>query len=66
RRLFYVAMTRAGQRLYLTSAARRRVRGRLVQALWSPLVSDLPPHLLEHQSPGLPPRAAAGRQLELF
>ncbi|MEA2062521.1 MAG: UvrD-helicase domain-containing protein, partial [Gemmatimonadota bacterium] len=43
RRLFYVAMTRAGQRLYLTSAARRRVRGRLVQALWSPLVSDLQP-----------------------
>jgi len=66
RRLFYVAMTRAQQRLYLTSAARRRVRGRQVDSAWSPLVNDLPANLLVEYRPSLPGSPAAGRQLELF
>lgn len=47
RRLFYVALTRASQRVYLTSAARRKVRGRVVQASWSPLLKELPSSALE-------------------
>ncbi|MBN2289788.1 MAG: UvrD-helicase domain-containing protein [Candidatus Glassbacteria bacterium] len=66
RRLFYVAMTRAAQRLYLTSAARRQVRGRTIEAGWSPLVADLPAELLEDCHPALPRTPAQGRQLDLF
>ncbi len=66
RRLFYVAMTRAEQRLYLTSAARRRIRGKPVDADWSPLIKDLPANLLDEYRPRLPGSPADGRQLELF
>ncbi|MFC1537313.1 3'-5' exonuclease [Gemmatimonadota bacterium] len=66
RRLFYVAMTRAIQRLYLTSAAHRRVRGGVVDSDWSPLVKDIPANLLDEYRPNLPGSPAAGKQLELF
>ena len=65
RRLFYVALTRASQRVYLTSAARRKVRGRLVQATWSPLVNELPSSTLEEIESSLPPRSS-DRQLDLL
>jgi len=66
RRLFYVALTRAEQRLYLTSAARRQVHGKMVNAEWSPLIKDLPENLTKEYSPSLPGHKAAGRQLDLF
>jgi DNA helicase-2/ATP-dependent DNA helicase PcrA len=48
RRLFYVAITRAKQRLFLSSCAGRRRRGRLVQAEPSPFLDELPAELIEH------------------
>ncbi|MBW7996641.1 MAG: AAA family ATPase [Candidatus Glassbacteria bacterium] len=42
RRLLYVAMTRAGSRLYLTSSARRTVWGSRLTGQWSPLLDSLP------------------------
>ncbi|VEN75433.1 DNA helicase [Candidatus Desulfarcum epimagneticum] len=41
RRLFYVAMTRAGEELYLSHAERRMIRGRLVSAKRSGFVSEI-------------------------
>jgi superfamily I DNA/RNA helicase len=41
RRLFYVAMTRAKQRLFLTRAKRRRVNGQMRPRQWSPFVNDI-------------------------
>ncbi len=64
RRLLFVALTRAAERLYLTSAARRKLAGRVVEAGWSPLVAELPPALLEREEARpLPP---ADRQLGLL
>ena len=41
RRLFYVAMTRAKKRLYLTYAKKRRIYGKLVLREISPFVKDI-------------------------
>ena len=41
RRLFYVAMTRAKKRLYLTYAKKRRIYGKLVLREISPFVNDI-------------------------
>jgi ATP-dependent DNA helicase UvrD/PcrA len=41
RRLFYVAMTRAKEVLYLTSADKRKIHGRLVSRTISPYVMDV-------------------------
>ena len=65
RRLFYVALTRASRIVYLTSAARRKLRGRIVQAGWSPLLNDLPSSVLEKIESSLPPRSA-DKQLDLL
>jgi DNA helicase-2/ATP-dependent DNA helicase PcrA len=48
RRLFYVAITRAKQRLYLSSCKTRRRRGTLVEAEPSPFLDELPADLLEY------------------
>jgi DNA helicase-2/ATP-dependent DNA helicase PcrA len=54
RRLLYVGMTRAQERLLLTSCRRRRIAGRYQDQLESPFVSELPGHLLTiTQSPSL-------------
>jgi DNA helicase-2/ATP-dependent DNA helicase PcrA len=47
RRLCYVGMTRAQDRLILTSAARRRVFGEPQQTTVSRFVDEIPPHLVE-------------------
>jgi len=65
RRLFYVSLTRAAERLYLTSAAKRKVRGRLVNAGWSPFLKELPARLLVEQKTELPSKPPE-RQLKLF
>jgi DNA helicase-2/ATP-dependent DNA helicase PcrA len=48
RRLFYVAITRAKQRLYLSSCKTRRRRGHLEEAEPSPFIYELPADLLEY------------------
>jgi DNA helicase-2/ATP-dependent DNA helicase PcrA len=48
RRLFYVAITRAKRRLFLSSCRSRRRRGRLEEAEPSPFLDELPPELIEH------------------
>jgi DNA helicase-2/ATP-dependent DNA helicase PcrA len=47
RRLCYVAMTRAKERLVMTSAARRRVFGDYQATVPSRFIDEVPPHLLE-------------------
>ena len=47
RRLFYVAITRAKRRLFLSSPARRRIRGKQVECLPSPFLDELPEALLD-------------------
>lgn len=47
RRLLYVGMTRARERLYLSSCRRRRIAGRYQDQSESPFLSELPIALLE-------------------
>jgi ATP-dependent DNA helicase UvrD/PcrA len=51
RRLFYVGMTRAERRLFLTSAARRRVFGEYQATQPSRFVDDVPAELVERITP---------------
>jgi len=47
RRLFYVAMTRAKRRLYLSHCDSRRKRGQCVETEPSPFLDELPPEYVE-------------------
>ncbi|WP_437673725.1 ATP-dependent helicase [Sorangium sp. So ce131] len=49
RRLFYVAVTRARDRLYLTRAKHRGSRGKMVPRTPSRFVLEIPPELLEER-----------------
>ncbi len=51
RRLFYVAMTRAMERLYLTYAKKRRIYGRVESRCLSPFVADIEARLKKDESP---------------
>ena len=51
RRLCYVGMTRARQRLVLTGAARRRVFGEYQSSEPSRFIDEVPPELLERLAP---------------
>ncbi len=62
RRLFYVAMTRAGDRLFISHCARRRVYGQLRECLPSRFIGDIPLSLRST----LPNRRRKSRQLPLF
>jgi DNA helicase-2/ATP-dependent DNA helicase PcrA len=54
RRLLYVGMTRARERLYLTCCRRRRIAGRYQDQAQSPFLAELPGELLDvSQSPVL-------------
>jgi len=54
RRLLYVGMTRAEDRLFLSCCRRRRIAGRYQDQLESPFLAELPAELLEvSQSPSL-------------
>ncbi|SIQ47360.1 DNA helicase-2 / ATP-dependent DNA helicase PcrA [Alkalispirochaeta americana] len=46
RRLFYVAITRARQQLYMTSCRRRQVQGEMIEALPSPFIEEIPAELM--------------------
>jgi len=61
RRLLYVGMTRAEERLFLSSCRRRRIAGRYQDQMESPFVAEIPPDLVRIQeSPSLfrSPRAS--------
>ncbi len=69
RRLFYVAMTRAMERLYLTRAKERSVYGKLLPRSLSPFVADIENRLKKDESPKLKQKKkkeANQRQLKLF
>jgi DNA helicase II / ATP-dependent DNA helicase PcrA len=65
RRLFYVAMTRAKERLYLTHTKKRRIFGKTVLRDLSPFVEDIEKKLRDHESP-VPKKKKRPIQLELF
>jgi DNA helicase-2/ATP-dependent DNA helicase PcrA len=50
RRLFYVAITRARDKLYITSCQKRRRLQDTVECVPSPFLAEIPPHLIEIRS----------------
>jgi DNA helicase-2/ATP-dependent DNA helicase PcrA len=50
RRLFYVAMTRAMEQLYLTRAKKRSIYGKLMDRSLSPFVADIETRLIKEES----------------
>jgi DNA helicase-2/ATP-dependent DNA helicase PcrA len=68
RRLFFVGMTRARERLFLSHAKQRLWRGQLRQQTVSPFITAIEQELLERSRlPALKPRERpAGKQLDLF
>ncbi|MDR0551282.1 MAG: UvrD-helicase domain-containing protein [Spirochaetaceae bacterium] len=60
RRLFYVAITRAQDRLFLTSCRKRRRNQQDVECVQSPFIAEIPAHLLEeHREEAAAPVDAA-------
>jgi DNA helicase-2/ATP-dependent DNA helicase PcrA len=66
RRLFYVGMTRAKDRLVLSRAAKRLWRGRMREQRPSPFLGDIEAELVKHQRAALLPHRAEERQLKLL
>lgn len=67
RRLFYVAMTRAKQRLFLTHAAKRLRFGQPVECAPSPYLADIEAHLKQSQRRKITPKKPEGPvQMSLF
>jgi superfamily I DNA/RNA helicase len=69
RRLFYVAMTRAMERLYLTHAKKRRVHGKVFDRKPSQFVADIEMQLKIDESPRVKKKKSEGQhpvQLNLF
>ena len=68
RRLFYVGVTRARTKLFLTRAGKRLVRGKVRERAPSPYLAEIEERLLERPRVRLPGREARGPdpQLDLF
>ena len=67
RRLFYVAMTRAMDRLYCTYTRNRRIHGQQVKRRVSPFIKEIEENLRDHRSlRGKKPRPDEPKQLNLF
>ncbi|WP_437785816.1 UvrD-helicase domain-containing protein [Sorangium sp. So ce1097] len=68
RRLFYVGMTRARERLFLTRALRRARHGKVEETEISPFVREVEERLLQRITPddAQKKRAGGDRQLKLF
>jgi DNA helicase-2/ATP-dependent DNA helicase PcrA len=67
RRLFFVAMTRARHRLYLSRARSRRLRGGRREGPASRFLAEIPPHLIwVHEDDPPPPVPQGAEQLRLF
>ncbi|HEY4708338.1 MAG TPA: ATP-dependent helicase [Thermodesulfobacteriota bacterium] len=50
RRLFYVGMTRAKERLFISRARTRRVWGEQREGKWSPFIDEIPAALMDRRS----------------
>ncbi|MBW2410383.1 MAG: ATP-dependent helicase, partial [Deltaproteobacteria bacterium] len=68
RRLFYVAMTRAMERLYFTRARKRRIYGRFEPHIISPFAADIEARLKLDESPNFKKKKKSNdqKQLTLF
>ncbi|MBW2165040.1 MAG: UvrD-helicase domain-containing protein [Deltaproteobacteria bacterium] len=67
RRLFYVAMTRARERLYFTYAKKRRVYGKMIAREVSPFINDIEMSLIKHEESHFKKtKKKTGVQLKLF
>ena len=66
RRLFYVGMTRAEDRLFLLRASQRRWRGRVQSLAASPFLTDIESELVKHQRNEGLRHKPENRQLSLF
>ncbi|CAM3201331.1 UvrD-helicase domain-containing protein [Rhodothermus bifroesti] len=66
RRLFFVGMTRAQERLFVTWARKRHHRGQLQAACPSRFLRDVPPGYVRHKVHAARAKPPGGRQLELF
>jgi DNA helicase-2/ATP-dependent DNA helicase PcrA len=51
RRLFYVAITRARDKLFITSCLQRRRLQSTADCVPSPFLAEIPPHLIEYHEP---------------
>jgi superfamily I DNA/RNA helicase len=65
RRLFYVAMTRAMERLYLTRAEKRRIYGQTESRVLSPFVADIEKQLKKDETPLLRKKNTGSEQEQL-
>jgi DNA helicase-2/ATP-dependent DNA helicase PcrA len=54
RRLFYVAITRAREKLYISSCQKRRHLHSVEECNPSPFLEEIPAHLIEHRQPPSP------------
>ena len=54
RRLFYVAITRAREKLYITSCQKRRRLQSAAECKPSPFLEEIPQHLIRHHQPAAP------------
>jgi superfamily I DNA/RNA helicase len=66
RRLFYVGMTRAKDRLYLTWSRQRRVYGKIEPRLLSGFVAEIEKRLIKYEIPGARNKKKTSDQLHLF
>jgi len=67
RRLFYVAMTRARERLYFTYAKNRRVYGKKIAREISPFINDIEMSLIKYEESYFKKtKKKTGTQLKLF
>jgi DNA helicase II / ATP-dependent DNA helicase PcrA len=64
--LLYVAMTRAKDRLFLSRAAQRSWRGRLITLPPSRYLRDIAPELMVQQSSPAQKQRAGAQQYSLF
>ena len=66
RRLFYVGLTRAGERLFLSWARKRTLFGQTREQHLSPFVADIEERLKDRLASELKPRKPSQEQLSLF
>jgi DNA helicase II / ATP-dependent DNA helicase PcrA len=66
RRLFYVAMTRAKEELFVVHAKRRFLYGRRLPGLPTPFLSEIPQGLIKKSAIADRSRKKEGKQLDLF
>jgi DNA helicase-2/ATP-dependent DNA helicase PcrA len=67
RRLFYVAMTRAKERLYLTCAKKRKIYGKSEKRTLSPFVGEIEERLRTHEEHAFRQKKKNGHtQMKLF